>query len=112
MPEEKEEHGLEKHTVVLMICVAVFFDLLQWLLFFIAMDWLAGIFAGLTFFVWFRMHGISFMKPKRLLTFGGAAISELIPFWASIPAWTAAVAYLALSSKIKKVVPGLGIIKK
>lgn len=54
------------------------------------------------------------MKPKRLLAFGGASILEIIPipFLAALPAWTAAVIYLALDSKIKKIAPGLDIIKK
>ena len=53
------------------------------------------------------------MKPKRLGVFGGSFIVELIPVVGDIlPTWTAAITYLALDSKIKKVVPALGIIKK
>ena len=89
-----------------MIGVALFFDFLQFILGFVYMGWLVGIFAGLTFWLWFKMKGISFMKPKRFAAFGGASLLEIIPipFVASLPAWTAAVAYLALESKIKKVV--------
>ncbi|MDO8424127.1 MAG: hypothetical protein Q7S54_00765 [bacterium] len=110
MPEKK---GLNNTTIALMICVAVFFDVLQVLLSFLWLGWLAGIFAGLTFWLWFRMHGISFMKPKRFLTFGGASLIEVIPipFLAALPAWTAAVSYLALSSKLQEIVPGAGIVK-
>ncbi len=85
-----------------MIAVALFFDFLQFILSFIYLGWALGIVAGLTFYVWFKIHGISFMKPKRFLAFGGAALVEMIPipFLADLPAWTAAVAYLALQSKI------------
>ena len=66
------------------------------------MGWLVGIFAGLTFYVWFKQYGVSFMKPKRMFAFGGASLIEMlpIPFLADLPAWTAAVSYLALSSKL------------
>lgn len=110
MPEEKEK-GLKHATVILMIGTAVFFDVLQWLMAFILMDWAVGFFAYLTFFVWFRMHGISFMKPKRLLVMGGSALIEMIPVVSALPAWTAAVTYLAMESKIKSAIPGADITK-
>jgi|SRR3989344_5618062 len=111
MPEENKEKGLKATTVVLMIAVALFFDALQTLLTFIFMGWLVGIFAGLTFYLWFKLHGVSFMKPKRLATFGGTALIEVIPFLSVIPAWTFAVSYLALSSKLQAVIPGADITK-
>ena len=101
-----EEKGLNNTAIVLMVCTALLFDVLQWLLAFILMDWLAGFFALLTFYVWFKMRGMSFMKPKRLLTFGGASLIEIIPWLSALPAWTAAIVVLALDSKIKKLVPG------
>lgn len=102
-----EEKGLKNTTITLMIVTALFFDVLQVLLSFIYMGWFVGIFAALTFYVWFKTYGISFTKPKRFLTFGGASLIEAvpIPFIAALPAWTAAVSYLALSSKINKVLP-------
>ena len=103
MPEDKK--GLDNATIALMIGVALFFDALQWLLGWIFMGWLASIFAGLTFYTWFKIRGMSFMKPKRLSVFGGSFIVELIPVVGDIlPTWTAAITYLALDSKIKKVV--------
>ncbi len=105
--EEEKEPGLRDTTAVMMIVTALFFDFLQFLLGFIYMGWLVGIFAGLTFWLWFRMHGISFIKnPKRIMVFGGASIVEMlpIPFLASLPGWTLAVVYLALNAKIKKVI--------
>lgn len=105
----QEKKGLNNTTTWLMIGTAIFFDALQALLTFIFMGWLVSVFASLTFWLWFRLHGISFMKPKRLLTFGGASLVELVPFLSIIPAWTAAVAYLALETKVMAVagkIPG------
>ena len=103
--QEDNNKGLGNRTLVFMLVVAIFFDILQWLLVFIFMGWLVGIFAGLTFYVWFKMRGQSFMKPKRFLTFGGTFIIEAIPVISSLPAWTAAITILALDSKIKKIIP-------
>lgn len=111
--DKNKEKGLKSHTVALMIATALFFDVLQILLSFIFMGWLAGIFAGLTFYLWFKFHGITFMKPKRLLTFGSASLVEMIPipFLAALPIWTGAVSYLALSSKLQEIIPGADVIK-
>jgi len=112
MEEEKKKKELKSHTVVLMVVVALFFDVLQWLLAFVFMDWLAGFFAFMTFFVWFKLYGVSFMKPKRILAMGGAGLIEMIPVLAALPAWTAAVIFLALDAKVKKIAPVLDIMKK
>jgi hypothetical protein len=111
MPEEK---GLKSRTIVFMIVVSLFFDALQFLLGFVYLGWGAGIIAGLTFYVWFKIHHISFMKPKRFMAFGGASLIEMIPIpmLASLPAWTAAVTYLALTSKLKEIIPGADIVNR
>ena len=110
MPEEKR--GLSNTTIVLMVSVALFYDVLQWLLGFLFMGWLVSIVAWMTFYVWFKIRGLSFMKPKRFATFGGSFIIEMIPIVGDIlPTWTAAITYLALDSKVKKITPGLDIIK-
>ena len=107
-----ESKPLSTSTAVFMIAVAVFFDFLQFILGFIYLGWAAGIFAGLTFYVWFKKHGISFMNWKRFTIFGGASLIEMIPIplLADLPAWTAAVAYLALQSKLP-ISTGEGITK-
>lgn len=116
MPEEEKRgsKGLENSTIVFMVVVAVFFDLVQMILTFLFLGWLVGIFAGLTFWLWFKLHGISFMKPKRLAVFGGASLIEMFPIipFSTLPAWTAAVVFLSLDSKVKKLAPRLDIIKK
>lgn len=111
MPEEKKEKTLGNSTIIFMFAVAVFFDITQWLLAFIFMDWLVSIFAYLTFFLWFKLKGISFMKPKRLIVAGTSFFLEIMPLVAALPALTGAVVITALDSKIKKIVPRLDIIK-
>lgn len=102
---QQEQKELNNTTITLMIGTAVFYDALQALLTLIFMGWLVGIFAGLTFYVWFKSYGISFMKPKRFVTFSGSFLIEIIPFLSILPAWTLAITFLALETKIKKVLP-------
>lgn len=103
-----KEKGLKSSTVALMISTALFFDALQWLLAFIVMDWLAGFFAFMTFYVWFKIHGMNFMTPKRLATMGGTFIIEIAPILSILPAWTGAVVILVLDYKAKKTLAALG----
>jgi|SRR3989344_9617789 len=104
-PEEKtEKKGLDNTTIVFMICVALFYDALQVLLALIFMGWLVSIFALLTFYTWFKIRGLNFVRPKRAGLLGGGFIIELIPIINILPAWTLAIVLLALDSKIKKIV--------
>lgn len=112
MEEERKGKGLGNTTLVLMFSTAIFFDVLQWLLAFLFMDWLVSIFAFLTFYVWFKMRGLKFATAKRTGTMAGAFIVEIVPFLAMLPAWTSAIVILGLDSKVKKVAPGLDIMKK
>jgi len=105
MQEEKtEKKGLDNTTIALMICVALFYDALQVLLTPIFMSWLASIFALLTFYTWFKIRGMNFVRPKRAGLLGGGFIIELIPIINILPAWTLTVVLLALDSKLKKVI--------
>ena len=60
MEEEKnkENQKIDASDSFLMLGTALFFDSLQWLLNFIFLGWIIMIFAGLTFFLWFRIKGI------------------------------------------------------
>ncbi len=98
MPKE-----LSNNTIFLMVATAIFFDVLQIALALIALDWLVGIFGFLTFFVWFKLNGISFWSPKRAAAMSSAAILEAFPFLSSLPTWTAAVAIITLDTKAKQV---------
>ena len=115
MQDDKKEKGLKSHTVVFMICVALFIDFLQFLLGFLYMGWLVGIFAGLTFWLWFRLNGVNigFSKPWRIIGFASTSLVEMIPIplLAGLPAWTAFVTTLALKNKLQEVIPGADITK-
>jgi len=115
MQEKSKEKGLKPHTVVFMIAVALFVDFLQFLLGFIYMGWLVGIFAGLTFWLWFKLNGVSigFSKPGRIIGFAGTSLVEMIPIplLAGLPAWSAFVITLALKNKLQEVIPGADVTK-
>lgn len=103
--EEKPKSPLSGSTIVLMILCALFFDGLQIALEFLfglglVVDSFVSIFAGLTFFVWFKMHDINFVDPKRLAAMGGGFFIEIIPGLNALPVWTAAVWYTISTTKI------------
>ena len=102
----KHQKELSSETIALMISTALFFDVLQWAFAFIFMDWLVSIFAYMTFFLWFLLHGIKFSNPKRLLVAGTSMLIEIIPFVAALLSLTGAVTVIALDTKIKKHLPG------
>jgi hypothetical protein len=107
--------SLSKFTVTLMVCVALFFDLVQFLLdlfhgipvvgnaFAIVATALLSVFAFLVFWFWFFMHGIRFNTAKRLLSMGGGFIFELIPILNALPAWTLAVIVVITTTKIPQI---------
>lgn len=109
---QPQPKGLENHTIVLMVAVALFYDALQALLTIILMGWLITPIAFLTFYLWFKLHGITFMTPKRGGSMALGFLIEIFPLTSWLPAWTAVVSFIALDSKIKKIAPGLDIIKK
>ncbi len=94
-------------TAILMIGTALFFDALQALLGWIPV--VGNIFAGLlsiviflTFLVWFWMHGIKMITPKRMGSLVGGGLIELVPYINILPAWTCVVIYLIGTTKIKE----------
>lgn len=102
---------LKKTTFWLMMSVGVLFDLAQaaiGLLHFIPAagnaiagigDMLITIVAGLTFFLWFWLHGIRFNTSKRMLRFGGSFLVELIPVANMLPVWTTSVLLIYFTTK-------------
>jgi len=114
---QEENKGLNSITIAFMIAVALFYDVFQVLINLIPilgqiLSALIGLFAFLTFYLWFKLKGLNFANPKRAAYLGGGFLIELVPILNILPAWTLAVTLLALNSKIKKIVPGLDIIKK
>jgi len=54
-------------------------------------DILISVWAWLTFYVWFKIRGVSFINPKRFAVLNGGALLEMIPVINTLPAWTLAV---------------------
>lgn len=100
------EKELSFSTSFLMTGAALFFDGLQ-----ILVGWvpiigqiispIIGFFALITFWFWFKIHGISFSKKKRAATIGAGAIIELIPILNLLPMWTLAVLRIISTNKLK-----------
>ncbi len=111
-----EERGLSNATIFFMIVVALFFDAIQIV---IQLAIVAGqiisevlnVVVFLIFFLWFMIHGIRFLKPKRLLAFGGGFLVEAMTL-GILPVWTISVAITALDARVGKIVPVLDIISK
>ena len=76
-----------------MVSTALFFDALQGGLSLIPfLGWivasLVGGFAFMTFWFWFKTHGVKFTTAKRAGIMGGGFFIELIPILNMLPAWT------------------------
>ena len=94
-----------------MLGVALTIDGVQFLLNFIPfIGWifvsLISIFAWLTFYLWFKLNGIPFLRGKAallritsILSVGG--IIEIIPILNDLPAWTFAVAVMLVIVKLE-----------
>lgn len=63
---------------------------------------LLDIWAYLTFWFWFKIHGVSFMNPKRALALNGGLLIELIPVINALPAWTLAVVIIFITTKAEE----------
>lgn len=99
--EEKPRLRIGVFTSFLMTAVAVIYDGCQFLLevlTFGLLGWLINplinIWSFLTFFTWFYLKGIKFVKPSKILTMGTATILEFLPFLNDLPTWTAAVSII------------------
>src|SRR3989338_7369190 len=111
---EQEEKEIKTVTSVFMIIVALLFDGVQALINLIpvvgqVLSFFISVLSFLTFYVWFKMNGVTFAKPKRVLKFGGSFFVELIPILNILPALSLAVFMMISETKMKKVlaqVPG------
>lgn len=109
MDEENKpkESQLGEITIALMIFTALCFDGIQAMIGWIpvfgnVLSDLFSIFIFLTFWLWFKTHGISLMTPKRLKAVLAGGIVEIIPYVNLLPAWTGVVVYLIGTTKIKE----------
>ena len=102
-----EDNPIKDTTIFLMIFTALCFDGVQAIVGWIPilgniLAGLASIFIFLTFFLWFKMYGISMMTPKRFGSLAGGGLIEMIPYINLLPAWTLVVIYLIGTTKIKE----------
>lgn len=81
-----------------MVILALIYDGLQALIDLLSvgsLGWLVNPFISfwsfLTFFFWFKLKGLSFMKPNKALTMGGSYFLELVPLLNSLPTITCGV---------------------
>ena len=99
-----DKKGLSSTTIWFMIVTALFFDTIQDFLLPLGIGYFIPVVAYPTFWLWFKIHGISFFSMKRAPTIGIGALIELIPGLDALPALTATVARIALTSKAEAVV--------
>lgn len=109
MPEEKRKR-IGNMQGALIIGVAGVIDGVQFLLNFIPfIGWifvsLLSIFAWMTFWFWFKLNNISFLKGKtallRLAALSIGGIIEIIPIVNDLPAWIIAVAIMFVVVKLE-----------
>lgn len=103
--DEEKENQLTKITIGLLMVVALFYDLVQFAVNYIPVigqvaSALVAIFAFCHFFLWFKMHGVSFTGIKKTLTMGGGFLIEVIPVLNMLPGWMVAVAGTIILSRV------------
>ena len=90
---------------VFMSTAALLFDgvqaVLEWFLIGFAVNWMINILVWLTFFVWFKFNGVSFMGLKRAAIFNGGFFLEFIPLVAELPLWTATIIMMIIMVKLE-----------
>jgi len=109
---EKNKEKIDNITATMMISTAILVDGIQAFLTLIFIgpfvNWLISIFAWMTFFLWFALKGIKFTNnPKRVFTFMGGSLLEIIPGIATLPAWTATITITILTIKAEKKVKNI-----
>ena len=69
---------------------------------------LVSVWAWLSFYVWFKFHGITFLGVKRIMAFPLAMVIKVVPFLGLIPAWTAAVLVLFSTTRAEELLEKAG----
>ena len=100
------QRTLTKTGSSLMLATAVLFDVVQALINLIPvvgqiLSFFISIFAFMTFWLWFKMYGVSFSKGKNLKNLGFGFLIEMIPVVDILPAWTFAVFRLIAAKKLE-----------
>lgn len=116
--EEKKEPQISYANIFGLVAVSIFFDVIELLFDLIpVLGWiinlLVDIFAGLTFYVWFKILGVSFFSTRKWLSFASGFILGAIPF-TSWFAWTLDVILVIVAIRGEEVLTKtpLGIVSK
>jgi hypothetical protein len=100
---QKAEQRINNVTAIFMIVVALLYDaaqaFLEWIGIGFFINWILDIWAWLTFYIWFKLKGVSFANPKRALCLNGGFLLELIPLFDELPIWTASVIIMVITVK-------------
>ncbi|MBI2618031.1 hypothetical protein HYW58_01105 [Candidatus Kaiserbacteria bacterium] len=93
---ERPQPRIDSGTMVSMVSVAFFFDVVQMIFTLTVIGSIVSsvmsIFIWLTFYVWFKKHGIMFMDNlARMIIMWGGFLLELVPVLNIIPGWTFSV---------------------
>ncbi len=111
---ESDKPKISDPIKVLMLVVAVFFDVVKFGINFIpilgqVLAILVGIFAQMTFWLWFKMKGVSYNSAKRLIPVISATLIGFVPFLDMIPDLTLEMIFVLGTLKAEEVlekVPG------
>lgn len=114
---ENGERKINNVTFALMLTLAGIVDLIQFAIGFLdvifigtPINWLLIPFIWLTFYIWFKIKGVSFVKPKRGLLMGAAPLIEMIPLINMLPAWTLAVVLIVGSERAEELLQKAGVV--
>lgn len=105
---EKPKSSLPGGTITLMMVTAGITDAVQAFLLLFAigavLNTFITVFMICVFFLWFLMHGVSFITPKRFGAMFAGSIVELVPALNAIPTWTATVGYIIATTRVAEIV--------
>lgn len=100
MDEETRQNKISGATAFLMLAVAIFFDVIQFLLEFIPvvgtiLNKFISVIAGLTFWLWLTLKGV---ESRRKWIVGGSFMVEIlpIPFLSALPVFTGGIIVIIL----------------
>ena len=110
------KHKISNVSAVLMISVALFFDIIIALINLIPVagqiiSMVIGAVAYAIFFLWFAMKGVRLMTPKKIAAMGTGLLISIIPIINVLPAVTASVILTIIFDR-KEILPLAGKIPK
>ncbi len=120
--EKKKKHQIPNIMGGVMIGVAAVYDLLQaginllhgipavGTVMALFGGFLITIWAWLTFYVWFKMQGVSFLNPKRFGIMAVCGLADAIV--SALPAWIAAVALIIATTRAEELLEKAGTLGK